>query len=431
MKVITKLISIILFFPCLSLSKDIDLLDVYNLSQNSYEDFLIANENIIIDNQNKKISGSSFLPTASISLNRTQIDNNLSSDYYDSTTVYVSQPIFNYYNISTNLSANLRQKLGELDYQQKHQDAILTIAKAYIDVLNAQISLQNSLSQLKFIDKNLQIVEQRHNNYEASDSDLIQAKYDKQKLLSDIENAKNILNISKLSLAHIVNSTDELDLKSNVLVEQLYILEPNNDINELLEMAMQNNIYIKKYKLNKDIVKQDIETAKSGFYPVIDLQATYVDDGYKMPFKGTREVSINFSIPLFGGSLGGLGSDLNNLKKANSALNIANLNLNKMSKNISQQVYADYNKLLFASNSIKTLAELKNYRERELDIVKAEFSSYGKTYKDLFLAEKFLWDIKTSYSQSINNYILSYLQLRKTLGVLSVDDLIIVNSLIY
>lgn len=86
-------------------------------------------------------------------------------------------------------------------------------------------------------------------------------------------------------------------LKKSILVIFLPIFLLGHNLNELVDLSLKNQL-IDSYKYDTDSIKDEYESVKSGYYPKVDLGATYSytdEETASVPKDGTKSsASVNF-----------------------------------------------------------------------------------------------------------------------------------------
>jgi outer membrane protein len=187
------------------------------------------------------------------------------------------------------------------------QDLILRVAQAYFDVLITQFDLSVVEDQKKSIERQLK---QAKASFEAGISTIVdtyeaQARFDL--TVSQEIIAKNTLEINKRKLEKITGRFPDSLARLHERDPDLFTLQYAN-MDNWLTIAEQNSLTIRVQQSVYEIAKKEVERAKAGHYPTLDLVALYSDQkgvGGSITGRGidltSKEIGLELNVPIFSG----------------------------------------------------------------------------------------------------------------------------------
>ena len=119
--------------------------------------------------------------------------------------------------------------------------------------------------------------------------------------------ARNTLEVSKRTLQKITNRFPDKLKHAEEIDLNLFALEYEN-ADDWLTVAEQNSLPIRVQQSVLEIAKKEVERARAGHYPTLDLVALYSDQegiGGSITGRGidltSKQIGIEFNVPIFSG----------------------------------------------------------------------------------------------------------------------------------
>ena len=377
-------------------------------------------------------SRSSLLPqinlTAGYNLNRSDVDARDS----DSLTAGVgfSQQL---YNRSSWISLDTTEKQArqaDAQYADAQQSLILRVAQAYFDVLSAQDTLEFVRAEKAAVGRQLEQTKQRFEVGLSAITDVhdAQAQYDT--VLADEVLANNDLINSYEALREI---TGQEHTNLSILdTARFSTSRTAESMNTLLEQAQEKNLSLLSARIAQDVAKDNIDLASAGHLPTLTLDGGYnygreYNDNassYDMYHENNDfNIGVNLNVPLYTG-----GNTTSLTKQAQYQYVSASQDLEATYRGVVTDVRASNNNINAAIGSIRAYEQSVISAQSALDATEAGFDVGTRTIVDVLDATRTLYNVKRNLSDARYNYILSVLQLRQAVGVLSEQDVIDVNA---
>lgn len=251
-----------------------------------------------------------LLPTASLTANTryNDVEGSLASADFNSNAwgVSATQPIFRGQNWVAYDQAKVSVQLAENELKSAEQDLILRTARAYFDVLAAQDNLEFNLAQKAAIAEQLASAKR---NFEVGTATIVdtheaQSRYDL--AISQEITARNILEIKRRALRNLTGKS--IASLSTLTPKPVPVLPVPNNVDEWVGRSQTDNLDVRIRQQSKQIADKQIDFARAGHYPTLDLTASYTDTNNQNFGAGTIDstatvVGLEFALPLYQGGL--------------------------------------------------------------------------------------------------------------------------------
>ena len=346
-------------------------------------------------------------------------------------SVSLSQPIFRLGNWIAISQAEKVMLQAEATLATSGQDLIVRVAQAYFDVLLAQDNVALSDAQKRAISEQLA---QAKRNFEVGTATIVdtleaQARYD-QAVAKEVLDA-NDLEVKKRALQQLIGKVPE-GLKP--LGEKLDLQRPKPDnIEEWVTAANDSSLAVAVAKAAYEIASQEIDRAKSGHYPTLDLNAVY--NYNKTPasslgeaFTGASvtsknaQVGVVLSVPIFAG-----GGTQSRVREAIALRDRTQQDLENTQRTVAQAVRQNF---LAVTNGIALVRAL----EQALASTQSQLESSilgrdvgVRTSVDVLNAQQQVFQGRRDLQQARYAYLLNTLRLKAAAGTLTEGDLEQVN----
>ena len=318
----------------------------------------------------------------------------------------------------------------DVNYNYEKQSLIVRTADAYFSVLSAKDTLEYSNANLEALKRQLDETQQRYNVGMTAITDVHEAKAAYDLASADVIIAENNLANSYESLRQLTGTEHkQLDLLDT---DRFTPAELTNSSDNWMKLAEESNLQLHQQRIAKDIAKQQIDLAKTGHEPTLDLGAnlgsTYTDyknsgTGYDDGTLNAGTIGFKFNLPLYQG-----GAVDSRVKQAQFNYVSASEALEKSHRSIQADLYRNYNDVTGAIGSVRAYQQSVISAESALTATRAGYEVGTRTIVDLLDATRKLYSAKQQLSAARYGYILKLLQLKQTAGNLQEQDLIDVNN---
>lgn len=224
-------------------------------------------------------------------------------------TLSLTQPIFNWSAIQTYEQSKLVVASAEVQLQLAYQDLLIRVSQAYFDTLTAQDTLEALRAELQSVQEQLAASRQRFELGDATVTDTLEAQARFDLVSANIIAAENDLRNAEDELARIVGRQPPPG-SLYALPYDVKIPGPvPNKLDDWTTQASSANLDVVRARIQTRISERDVQIAKSGHYPSVNLTASStsntVGNSQVRPFYDGRtidnSVGITLSIPIYSG----------------------------------------------------------------------------------------------------------------------------------
>ncbi len=426
-----------------------DLLDTYHAAQGQDSVFAAAKSARDAGSERLTQGRSTLLP--SVNLTATSTYNNNEINYTNApTTALISgpskfinntaaitlvQPLYRQNNWKIYSQSELQAEQADLQYKSAEQDLIVRAAQAYFDVLAAQDAVNLADAQKVAIGEQLAQAKRNFEVGSATITDTLeaQARYD----LTNTQaiSAQSNLEIKQRSYQQL---TKDLPRNLKTVGDSMKMELPQPaDEDKWVEQAMDGNLQLGSAKAAAEIAEKEVEKARGGHYPTLDLIASYsktkinpVGDGTFNNGNNAVEndqtnsyVGVQLNVPLFQG-----GSTNSKWREAADNRDRANSELESARRNVDLQTRQAYTGVVNGMTQVQALEQALKSSEKLLEASKLGHEVGVRTNLDVLNAQQQLYATRRDLAQAKYNYLVSRLKLKQAIGALSEDELKVVNQ---
>tara|TARA_A100001234_G_scaffold208968_1_gene207418 strand:+ start:70 stop:1365 length:1296 start_codon:yes stop_codon:yes gene_type:complete len=424
MKQILTILFISLLFSNSALAKS--LLDVLKEAYQNNTELNAERENLIISEQELKISKSDYLPSATITSSKSQEDTNkLTNQSGGDATISDVDPLSTSIKIEQTLidfgrSADYKKKKIGIDLARekllkKEQEILYKAIEAYSSLIAAiekeEINKKNvelKISQLETDRIRLERGEVKLSDLAQSESSLAgaEAKYIQ---------SQNELITSKLNYENVIGKININNLQKSI---QSFVNVPST-LENAIEMSQQNNHDVKIAKLELEQAQKDIDIAKSDLAPTasLSLERSYTEDlsaTYDEREKDVLKATVSW--PFYSG-----GKKYATINKNQSIKVRQRLLLDNAVKNNLTSVTSAWANLQSSESFLNSVRAQVKAAEIANEGITAEYLSGAgsRSTLDVIQSNSFLLDAQISLADSERNYLLAQFNLLKSVGLLT------------
>ncbi len=355
----------------------------------------------------------------------------------------LSQQIYHHDSWIGMSQAKKRAEQARLAYEAEKQALIIRVAEAYFNVLSSKDGLEFSHAEKESIKKQLEQTQQRFDVGLIAITDVHEAKARFDQATANEILAQNTLDNAYESLRQITGKYVEnfSALKDNI---PLSSPQPAN-IADWMMVAERSNINLLSNQLAVDIARKEIKRNFAGHFPTVDLTASYSDSSSDGTSKGpvtnpttgvttiqtspfsfggtTRSINLTFNIPLYSG-----GRTSSSVRKAQADFDKASQDLEKTHRQVIRDTRSTYLGVMASISSVTALQQSLVSNKKSLEATEAGFDVGTRTMVDVLLSTSNLYNAKRNLSRSRYDYVLNVLKLKQAAGILTEDDLKLING---
>ena len=348
-----------------------------------------------------------------------------------SLTITGTQPIYRKENFAIYEQSKLEVAQADSQFIIAAQDLILRAAQAYFDILAAEVNVEVAEAQKKAISQQL---EQAKRNFQVGTATIVdtyeaQARFD---LTTSQEiAARNDLEIRRRALQQIIGRVPDKLVRPDELASDLLPLKYAN-MQDWINVAEQNNLALKVQQALYEIAKQDVERAKAGHYPTVDLVAIYSDQkGVGGTITGrpidltSKEIGVQVSFPLFQGF-----AVQSRVREALATQERVFQDMSNTRRNSVLQVSQQYLNVTNGIAQVKALKQALASSQSQVDSTKLGQEVGVRTEVDVLNAQQLYSSARRDLAQARYNFLMSRLRLEAEAGELDEDDLRQINDIL-
>lgn len=417
-----------------------DLLSIYKLALDNDPRLRAAEANYRANQEKLPQARANLLPSLSGTAARSKNDEEVITDAsifsrpagqakYRSNEYKLSltQPIYNaaYWANLRQASAEVRR--AEAEYQAARQDLILRVSQAYFEVLLAQDAVSLARAEKQALARHLEAIEGRRKAGLANITDANDARARYQIAFAQEIEAISKLDDAREALREIVG---RLPGTLAGLSDHATAVTPDPpDIDRWAESASAHNATLRAAKEAVDAAREAVERNRAAHYPTLDAvgNRSRLDADASIPGPGVRTdntvVGLQLTVPLFQGGLVN-----SRVEEAAQRHNSALQELEGQRRAVERSARAAFQGVASAAARIEALLQA---------IVAADSALAGKTEgravglyttQDVLDATRDLYRAKRDYAEARHLYLLNFLKLKNAAGVLTEDDVAVINS---
>jgi len=321
--------------------------------------------------------------------------------------------------------------LADVTRARAYQDLILRVSQAYFDVLAAQDTLRALLAQKEAVETQLRAARQGFELGSTTIADTYEAQARLDLLNASELQSRNALQVAQDQLARLINERPG-ELAELAPDTALPAPEPNR-LEDWVAQSSDASLGVAQAELNAKIIEKQVDIAKSEHYPKLHLQAqtgTASDRGLYGLNNGPRSldstVGIQLSIPIFtGGELSSI------VREQASRLQQARYELENAKR---QAVLSTQQYFSGVTSGLAQIDALRAAEKSSLASLQANQTGYEIGVRiniDVLNAQQQLYETQRSLARARYDTLMNSLRLKASSGILSDQDIMAINQLLY
>ena len=342
--------------------------------------------------------------------------------------VSASQPLFRYQNVVALDQAKQQVEQSNDVLELARQDLILRVATAYFDVLLAQFNVELAESQKKAV---VEALAQAKRNFEVgvatiTDTNEAQAKYDQ--IVAQEIAARNDYDNKVTALRAIIGRFPR-ELKRVGPGLQPVAPEPDN-LQYWVDRSRTDNLNVRVADKNYEIATLQIDRARAGHYPTLDLVASYgyvnsagaaVSLGFTN-YSTQGIIGVNVAVPIYQGGL--IDSQV---RQAIALQDKARQDLEFARRTAFTLAQTGYTGVVSSVASVKAFEQALVSAESayQSNVLGQEVGV--RTFLDVLNVQQNVYSTRRDLAQAYFNYFIGKLRLKAAIGTLNDGDLEDVN----
>ena len=310
---------------------------------------------------------------------------------------------------------NAARNMSLSSYQLSRQELILSVKQAYFDVLKAKMLLGIQEKALKRAEEQLKIAQTRYDLGSASFSDVLKAKVLHGDVKLALITAENTLKLTKASLNSWMGQNVDLPIE---VEENLNQPQFDYSYEDALDLALKENVDLKKAEFNLKSVEAQLGMARSSFFPDFSLSGSYSWRNVDLEeIKWIRQkdyawnLSASFSFPIFENF-----QRKHNLSYAKANLNTTKENLRQTKNDVALQLKQAFLGVQQAQEKTSLTKDKLQSAKEDLDLMQEKYNLGAASILELLDAEVSYKQAESDQVQALYDYNLAVAQFEKTIG---------------
>ncbi len=327
---------------------------------------------------------------------------------------------------------------AEAIYQVAFQDFLLRVSDSYFLVLTLIDGVTFAEAEELALKKQYEQAEQRFEVGLTAVTDVHEAKasYDNARARAIV--ARNKLADAKEQLKTLTGQYFE---EFDALQEVLPLVEPDPfDAERWVEIALANNPSVLSSRAAVEIADSNMRLARSGHLPTLDLVANsnYYQDrkrvirGFFQEKLATTTLDVDnisvqlvLNVPIYSG-----GVVSSRTRQARFLMDATGQDLDEVQRAILRETQNAFRAVLAGIQEVQAFEQARISAESALEATQAGFEVGTRTIVDVLIAQQRRFQAQRDNSIARHAYILRHLRLKSIAGLLSSDDLRVVNKLL-
>ncbi len=336
-----------------------------------------------------------------------------------------------------------RGQISQADavYEVAYLDFLLRVSESYFLVLTYTDGVIFAEAEEKAFQRQFEQAEQRFEVGLTAVTDVHEAR-------ASYDNARARAIVARNNLADAKEALRELTGKYfetyDALQEVLPLVEPDPiNAEEWVDMAMQNNPSVLASRAAVDVADATMRLERSGHLPTLDLSATYDkfknnkfrqnnfdDDGNLVQFNSNLKqddwrIGLFLNIPIYEG-----GRITHRTRQARKLLDATGQDLDDVQRSVIRQTQNAYRAVIAGIQEVQAFEQASISAESALEATQAGFEVGTRTIVDVLIAEQRKYQAQRDNSIARHEYIIRHLRLKASAGLLTSEDLRVVNQLL-
>jgi len=336
--------------------------------------------------------------------------------------VSASQPLFRYQNVV--LYDQSKRQVTQADFvlSSAQQDLIVRVAVAYFDILLAQFNIELTESQKKAVSEQLA---QAKRNFEVgvatiTDTNEAQAKYDA--IVAQEITTRNDYDNRVTALRAIIGRYPK-DLKKLGPGFVPALPEPNV-ADYWVERALKENLNVRIAEINFDIARLEVDRARAGHYPTVDLVGSYTAQGASAAVSSsiasdsrTGIIGLQLNVPIYQG-----GFTESRIREAIALQEKSRQDLESARRTALFTAQTGFAGVTSAAASVRAFEQAVVSAESALasNIVGQEVGV--RTFLDVLNVQQNVYSTRRDLADAYFRYLVGVLRLKASVGALSDQD---------
>jgi len=367
-----------------------------------------------------------------------EVDGTNVTSYRRSLNAQLSQSILDISRWTALSASKYTAKAGAAVYDAAQQQLLIDVAQAYFDVLSALDALKFAQANEKALARQLEQAQQRFDVGLAAITDVNDAKAQHDQAVASVISNQNAVDTAREAVRRLINR-EPGEFKR--LREELPLDRPTPDDPEAwVQVALEHNPSLSAAAFQVDAANADIRTARAGHLPTISgsigygrspawgdtryggVPGRFHDSGD--PKWGTT-IGLTLNVPLFSG-----GYTQSRVRQAIHNRDYAQDQHEFARRQIEAAARNNYRSVIAGASEVEATRAAVVSAQSSVEATQAGYEVGTRTIVDVLISQQTLLQAQSAYSAARHRYVMNRLLLKQAAGVIEVQDLEAINSLL-
>lgn len=330
----------------------------------------------------------------------------------------ITQPIFNgFESIGQYRASKSRVMSGRARLISVEQDALINTVITYMNVVRDTSLLELSKNNYDVLKKQYDAVKQQFDVGEKTRTDVAQASARVSNAKTEIIQARGNLQASKASFERVTG------IKPVGLIMPKSLPELPNQLESVVESAVEGNPNIIFSKNLAEATEHDITVAKASIYPDVSISASISDvDDSPSRLSGenfrSEDISLTVSVPLYQS-----GAEYSNIRRAKQSAQESKFDLQNAKDQTVEDSARAWESYITSKATIRSTEDSIEAAEIALDGVKQEAQYGARTTLDVLDAEQELFIARVNLVRAQRDEVVAAYGLLSVMGKMTAENL--------
>ncbi|PKH04202.1 outer membrane channel protein TolC [Psychromonas sp. MB-3u-54] len=308
------------------------------------------------------------------------------------------------------------------------QDLLFRASTAYFNVLRANEAVKSVKANKRAVERQLEQTQQRFEVGLIAITDVHEAQAEYDRTTADEIIAENNLANTYYALRELTGA--DVHNVSYLNTKTFSAAKIEGDVSLWRNKALESNLELHGKRIVKELAKMQIDLAKTGHQPTLDLSAGvgYNNTSYDKDFNSDTDISngtigLSLNVPIYTG-----GSISSQVKQAQYNYVYASEDLVQTFRSTEAQINRGYNNVSASISSLRAYEQTVLSSRSALDATEAGFEVGTRTIVDVLDATRALYESENQLANARYDYIINMLQLKFSAGTLAEQDIIDISN---
>lgn len=329
---------------------------------------------------------------------------------YQSIKLSLEQPLYTGGKITAvNKQVDLSIDISKLESLKSTSDVTFEVKKSYYNVVLAKRSLNTVNEIYKGIEKHLEEAKAYYKAGFIAQLDVIRAEAKLSEIRQKVVQAENSVDVAKAYLEFVIGKDLPKDFEPNI---EIVLVGLDEDLDAFQTLALNSRVELKIYENKLQLAKENEKIMKSQNKPLIALQGEYKYEGTDLTKEDAKwQIGLVGTWTAFDG-----GSTNSQIKESKSIVKKAENGVELVKNSIKIEVKKAYLDTVNALETIKVSEKALEQAQEVNRMAEINFNVGVGSSIERLDAQLFLEQIRNSYDNAINQYVISKASLEKAVG---------------